>query len=449
MLEADTPRSERLSPSRRRGFILRVVLPAVLAVILFILAIFLILIPRFEDELLAGKQETTQELTRAAISILDGFHEQETSGALTQEEAQTRAAAAIEQLRWGEQGLDYYWITDMHPTMIMHPYLPELNGQDLTTYEDQAGNTLFVDMVEVVEAEGSGFVEYYWQFQDDPTEIVQKLSYVEEFAPWGRVVGTGIYVDDVNAAISAVERNLIYISIAIVILTALLLLYGIRQSLKIEKRREVAEEGLKESHEKYRALVEAATEGLLMSLDGKATYFNKPFLDMLGYGPEELAGTDAEQLFVTDTDADREALAPLAALSKGEMEGVPPTFEARLRTKDGVAVEALLAATSSGSPDLASSALMLDTASLRLSRLGEAVPFHVEPRSDRFVPGSTLFFLAEGTESAYANEAVYELALAPGGIQMGGVLPTRRSPPTNPLALPWSLHAPGSARPAF
>jgi hypothetical protein len=60
----------------------------------------------------------------------------------------------------------------------------------------------------------------------------------------------------------------------------------------------------------------------------------------------------------------------------------------------------------------------LDTSSLRLSRQGVAVPFHVEPRHDRFVPGSTLFFLSEGADAAYANDAVYELAVAPGGVRM-------------------------------
>ena len=60
------------------------------------------------------------------------------------------------------------------------------------------------------------------------------------------------------------------------------MLYSGRQSLKIERRRAAAEKGLKESNEKYRALVEAATEGLLMTLGGKATYSNKPLLDMLG-----------------------------------------------------------------------------------------------------------------------------------------------------------------------
>ena len=78
---------------------------------------------------------------------------------------------------------------------------------------------------------------------------------------------------------------------------------------------------------------------------------------------------------------------------------------------------------------------MLDTSTMRLSRLGASVPFHVEPRSDRFVPGSTLFFLAEGADAAYAKDAVYELAVAPGGVRMAvGVSSRGRSAlPTEPV----------------
>ncbi len=278
----------------RRSFILRVVLPAVLAVILFILATFLLLIPAVENQMLEGKKETTQELTRSAISVIDEYYREEVAGTLTREQAQAEAKVRIEQLRWGDEGKDYFWITDMHPTMIMHPYLPELDGQDLTTYEDQAGNKLFVEMVDVVKESGSGYVEYYWQYKDDPTRIVPKLSYVEAFSPWQWVVGTGIYTDDVSAAIGAVQRNLIFVSLAIAIVVALLLLYSARQSLKIERRRAAAEKGLQESNEKYRALVEAATEGLLMTLGGRATYSNKPLLDMLGYTEEELSRSGSD-----------------------------------------------------------------------------------------------------------------------------------------------------------
>jgi len=330
----------RLNPRNWSSFALRIVLPAVLAIVLFIIVIFLILIPSAENQLLEGKKATAQELTRAAVSILDEYYAEEASGSMTREQAQEEAAARIENLRYGDEGKDYFWITDTYPTMIMHPYVPELNGQDLTNYEDENGKKIFVEFVNAVEDDGSGWVEYYWQWQDDPTQIVPKISYVQLFEPWQWVIGTGMYVEDVNAAIAEVERNLIYISLAIVVAVALLLLYGIRQSVKIDRKRAVAEEGLRESHEKYRALVEAATEGLLMTLEGKCAYSNQPLLDMLGYRAEELAETDVTQLFYRETADDREALASIEALSKGET--VPETFEARFRHKDGRPVEVLL-----------------------------------------------------------------------------------------------------------
>jgi PAS domain S-box-containing protein len=343
---------DRLLPQRWSSFVIRIVLPAVLAVVLFILAVFLILIPSVERELLQGKKETTQELTRAAVSILNEYYVEETAGTMTRGQAQSEAASRIEQLRYGDEGKDYLWITDMHPTMVMHPYLPELDGQDLTDYEDQRGKKLFVAFVEAVRNSdsASGFVDYYWQWKDDPDRIVPKLSYVEEFKPWQWVIGTGIYVEDVNAAIARVQRYLTYISLAIVVAIALLLLYGARQSLKIEKRRAAAERGLKESNEKYQALVAAATEGIIMTLDGKCAYANKPLHDMLGYEATELADMILSLLVVNETPADQEALSRIQSLAATGTHTLadhlpPPTFEARFRAKDGHPVDVLLTAT--------------------------------------------------------------------------------------------------------
>ncbi len=125
----------------------------------------------------------------------------------------------------------------MHPTMIMHPYLPELNGQDLSDYEDLRGKSIFVAFVDAVRAQEGGFVDYYWQWKDDPARIVPKLSYVEAFRPWEWVVGTGIYVEDVKEGIAMVERRLIQTSTIVVVVIALLLLFGTRQSLKIDEAR--------------------------------------------------------------------------------------------------------------------------------------------------------------------------------------------------------------------
>jgi PAS domain S-box-containing protein len=348
-LETDGSFISSLFPRKWSGFLLRIVLPAVLAVVLFVLAVFLLLLPSVERELLDGKKETTRELTRAAVSIVNEYHAQETAGVLTRDQAQQEAIARIELLRYGDEGKDYFWITDMHPTMIMHPYLPELNGQDLNDYEDQRGKRLFVAFVEAVRDDGSGFVDYYWQWKDDPNRIVPKLSYVEAFEPWGWVIGTGIYVDDVNAAIARFQRYLTYISLAIIAAVALLLLYAARQSMKIERRRAAAEQGLKESHEKYQALATAATESVLMVLEGRPAYSNAPLQELLGYGPEELADMEVSRIFTVETPEDKELLTQIEALASGAApsakEPLPPTLEARLKTKDGRPVDVLLTAT--------------------------------------------------------------------------------------------------------
>jgi len=137
--------------------------------------------------------------------------------------------------------------------------------------------------------------------------------------------------------------NLVYILLAITALVAVLLFYGARQSLKIEKRRAQAEHGLKGSNEKYRALVEATTEGTLMILEGKCAYSNKTMVDMLGYESEALAELEVAQLLMVENDADREAWSHMQALLRGD--AAPAQFEARLRGTDGSPVDVLLAAT--------------------------------------------------------------------------------------------------------
>jgi methyl-accepting chemotaxis protein len=86
----------------------------------------------------------------------------------------------------------------------MHPIKPELNGKDLSENKDPNGKALFVEMVKVCRDKGKGFVEYAWS-KPGSTKPVPKISYVELYQPWGWVIGTGIYTDDVNAAVRLIE----------------------------------------------------------------------------------------------------------------------------------------------------------------------------------------------------------------------------------------------------
>jgi PAS domain S-box-containing protein len=271
-----------------KKFSLRILLPTILTILLFILTIFLIIIPRFKENIMNGKREMIKELTNSAWSILLRFENDEKTGILTREQAQSAAVSRIQYLRYGEESKDYFWITDMEPKMIMHPFRNDLNGKDLSNFKDPHGKKMFVEFVETVKKSEHGYVDYMWQWKDDSLHIVPKLSYVKIFKPWGWIIGTGIYLEDVNKEIEALTKRLIWITASISLIVALLLFYISQQSLKMELKRREAELKLHESKEKYKALVEAATEGLIMLVDGKISFLNNVITKMTGLEPAEL-----------------------------------------------------------------------------------------------------------------------------------------------------------------
>ncbi|WP_430251483.1 methyl-accepting chemotaxis protein [Neorhizobium sp. DAR64860/K0K1] len=132
-----------------------------------------------------------------AVAILKKYQGFEAAGTMSRDEAQAAAKAIISAMRYGG-GSGYFWINDMHPTMVMHPIKPELNGSDLTQNKDPNGKFLFVEFTNVVKAGGQGFVDYYWP-KPGAAEPVEKYSHVIGFSPWGWIVGTGVYTDDLKA----------------------------------------------------------------------------------------------------------------------------------------------------------------------------------------------------------------------------------------------------------
>lgn len=117
-----------------------IVLPAILTVVLFALLVFLVIIPSFENIALSGKREVIRELIHTACSELDYYYELEVDGTLTRAQAQAAAKDALRKVRYGTEHKDYFWINDLTPTMIMHPYRPELEGSSLADYRDSHGD---------------------------------------------------------------------------------------------------------------------------------------------------------------------------------------------------------------------------------------------------------------------------------------------------------------------
>ncbi len=241
---------------------LKIIAPALLAIVLFIVTIFSFALPVSRNNLLTQKKETLTVLCQTVTTILAHYDEQVRAGSITLATAQTMAKKQISRIRYGQDNKDYFWINDLQPKMIMHPYRPDLEEKDVSSFIDPGGRHVFLDMLEVIRAQGAGFVPYQWQKRDQPEKITAKLSYVTLFQPWGWVVGTGIYLDDIQAEISRMSRQLLTISLAILSLISLISLFIIRHGLAEARRRKTAEHQVADYQQNLEHLVQQRTAQL-------------------------------------------------------------------------------------------------------------------------------------------------------------------------------------------
>lgn len=228
-------------PNQNRIFLqalpVRIIIPVALTIVLFVLTIFLLILPMLEKNMMEGKRETIMHLTESAWSTLSYYHELAKSGLMAEGAARKEAIDHLALLRYGPDLKDYFWINDMKPVMVMHPYRPDLVDKNVAGFEDPSGKHLFTEMVNTVEKSGAGFVDYLWQWKEDSNKIVPKISYVKGFEPWGWVIGTGIYVEDVRAEISAITRQLTLTCLGIMGIVLLLSAYIVWEAVSAKKER--------------------------------------------------------------------------------------------------------------------------------------------------------------------------------------------------------------------
>ncbi len=277
-----------MSKSQLIKMILNVVLPPVMVIALFAIAIGAVILPATEEALMQKKKDMIQAIVMSATSIMERHVQMETDGLVTAEEAQQAALTEMRALRYGSDSRDYLWITDLKPTMVMHPYFPELEGTPLDEYADSNGKLFFVEAAQLAGSSGEGYVSYMWPRNDNINEAVPKLSYIRLFQPWGLVVGSGIYLDDVHTEIRSVTIRLMVISSWIGAVVLLIMLFIIYRGWKNEKGRRLAERELLLSHERYQALASASGEMLLLTIDGYITGANKRACEMLGLSEDNI-----------------------------------------------------------------------------------------------------------------------------------------------------------------
>lgn len=271
----------------KKKFVFNKLLPTLLTEALFVILIFSVIVPHFNSSLIDAKKEMIKEIINSSISIVKNEYHKSQIGLISETQAKENAISTIKSIRYGTQNKDYVWITDETPIMIMHPYRTDLNGKNVKNFKDPNGFRMFYEMVKRVRSEGSAYVDYQWQWMDDTSRIVPKISYITEFKDWKWIIGTGVYIEDIRESIAGVVNSLIWTSLAILGLSAFLMWIILNQNLKIERKRKIAEEQLKESNDKYKALVEASDDGTLMFLGRQCIFHNQKAEELINCSNSE------------------------------------------------------------------------------------------------------------------------------------------------------------------
>ncbi|MGS0754859.1 cache domain-containing protein [Roseateles sp. GG27B] len=149
------------------------------------------------SDAMQARMTATRQHVEVAYGGLVWAQAQEAAGSLTRAQAQQLAKQLVSKMRY--DGSNYFWINDMEPRIVMHPIKPDLDDRNVADMKDPTGFALFQGFADEVRKHGKGYVAYQWP-KPGSEKPVDKISYVQGFEPWGWVIGSGVYIGDLQQA---------------------------------------------------------------------------------------------------------------------------------------------------------------------------------------------------------------------------------------------------------
>ncbi len=162
-------------------------------------------IEAYKQAVLDAHKRQLKNITLFEEAYIKNKYEEYRSGLLTEEEAKTSALEELKRFRYGND--NYVWVADLSGVFLSHPD-PEMDGRDFSEVRDVFGNYVLTPLIEKVLANDEGYHSYWWQRlgQDLPAE---QLTYARLFPQWGWVIGTGVYLDDLEAEVILRKEKMI------------------------------------------------------------------------------------------------------------------------------------------------------------------------------------------------------------------------------------------------
>jgi methyl-accepting chemotaxis protein len=155
-----------------------------------------------------GYKSEIKSQVQSTMSILQSEYDKFQAGEKTEEQAKYDAKEIIRAMRYRDDESGYFWIDDTDYILVMHPILVDNEGNNRYDLEDKNGVMIIQEIMKVCQsADKGGYNEFYFTKADGVT-VAPKIAYSQIFEPWGWVVSTGNYVDDMDLEMADVKNAL-------------------------------------------------------------------------------------------------------------------------------------------------------------------------------------------------------------------------------------------------
>ncbi|PKU24613.1 methyl-accepting chemotaxis protein [Telmatospirillum siberiense] len=148
------------------------------------------------QRMMEDRQAQVRSIVESAISLGEGLDKDVQAKRLTREEAEERFRGILHTLRFNN-GADYLFAYDLNAISFANASNPKAVGQDRSQLKDANGKLFVKEIIDVVRARGSGVVTYWWP-KLEAKVASPKLVFAAKFPAWNLVIGSGVYIDDID-----------------------------------------------------------------------------------------------------------------------------------------------------------------------------------------------------------------------------------------------------------
>ena len=156
-----------------------------------------------------GYRTEIKSQVQSVLAILQAEYDKAAAGEMTEEEAKAEAAEIVRAMRYRDDDSGYFWIDDKDYILVMHPILPEQEGNNRYDLQDQDGIMIIQSIMKVCQSADKGGYNQFSFTKADGVTVAPKVAYSGYFEPWGWAVSTGNYVDDMEKEMQGIKDSIV------------------------------------------------------------------------------------------------------------------------------------------------------------------------------------------------------------------------------------------------